>query len=245
LSVDGAILSTPAGREPEMVDVPAGKVKVCDLNDQTRCERRRVKGFRMDSTEVTTGRFARFANSGGCERKLYNTYGHSTFCNLGAPGRENHPMNCVTFMAARDYCKSLGKRLPTLEEWLLAARGADDRKFPWGDEAPDCTKATYHGKEGRGCGNDFTVPVGSFPSAASPFGILDMAGNVMEWTVTIAVPPAEDPEGKEIPIEENPRTKRFHLGGSFADGPQTMELDFLCFDSAKQKNISLGIRCVE
>lgn len=243
MSVEAEILTMPVEPAGEMLPVKGGKVNICEMHDADKCKVHQVDDLSLDRTEVTAAQFAAFVQSGKSDRKWYTSYAHSEFCNLGAPGRQKHPLNCVSYFAAKDYCEFVGKRLPTLAEWLRAARGDDDRKYPWGDKQPDCSFSNYHGKEGRGCGKNVTVPVGTFPDNVSPFGIMDMGGNVMEWTTTIAQLPSEDPEGKEIPVEENPRTKRFHMGGSFADTAQTMELDFLCMDSAKGKNISLGFRC--
>ena len=84
-------------------------------------------------------------------------------------------MVSVTWGNANDYCTCAGKRLPSEAEWEYAARGTDFRAFPWGDERPGSTQANFNNNV-----RDITR-VGSFPAGASPYGVLDMSGNVWEW----------------------------------------------------------------
>ncbi len=101
-------------------------------------------------------------------------------------GRADHPVVLVSFDDAQAYAAWLTQRtgwrwrLPSEEEWEKAARGADGRRFPWGD-AFDAKRLNSHDR-----GPFDTVPVGRFPEGASPFGVLDAAGQVFEWTATAA-----------------------------------------------------------
>jgi formylglycine-generating enzyme required for sulfatase activity len=104
------------------------------------------------------------------------------------PGREAHPVVLVSHADAEAYTRWLSAktgqrwRLPSEEEWEKAARGTDGRRFPWGDEF-DPSRLNSHDQ-----GPFDTVPVGRFPLGASPFGVLDGAGQVFEWTATAAGP---------------------------------------------------------
>lgn len=122
------------------------------------------------------------------------------FCNWDRPKRDNHPINCVDWYRADAYCQALEQRLPTEAEWELAARGTDGRKFPWGDDSGDQTYMNAAGTEWRAWladkgfpapaslmyeaddGFTGTAPVGTFPRAMTQQKLVDMVGNVWEWT---------------------------------------------------------------
>ncbi|MFQ5455999.1 MAG: formylglycine-generating enzyme family protein [Nitrospirota bacterium] len=128
-----------------------------------------LKRFYIDKHEVSNKEYKEFIDVTGWRLPSYwkdNRY---------PEGKDNHPVVYVNFFDASEYCKWEKKRLPSEAEWEKAARGIDNRRFPWGDEF-DINKVNVGGLKGG------TMPVDSYESGKSPFGIYNMIGNVWEWT---------------------------------------------------------------
>jgi formylglycine-generating enzyme required for sulfatase activity len=123
----------------------------------------------MDRTEVSVAAYTACVDAGKCSAPDTDES-----CNRGVAGQENYPINCVDWTQAKTYCEAQGGRLPTEAEWEFAARGTDGRKYPWGNSEPDRSKALFYSTAG-------TAPVESYGTGASPYGLLNMAGNVWEW----------------------------------------------------------------
>jgi formylglycine-generating enzyme required for sulfatase activity len=133
--------------------------------------------FSITATEVTVAQFRTCVEAGVCD-----TATADPACNIGAPERGDHPLNCVTFHGAEQYCAFAGGRICTEEEWLAACRGGEGRAFPYGDTFdPDACNARSSNpavKDRVGS----TAPVGSFSACEGGLdGLHDMAGNVAEW----------------------------------------------------------------
>jgi formylglycine-generating enzyme required for sulfatase activity len=149
-----------------------------------------LDAYTIDKYEVTNDQYAAFLNGragndcGGYECvDLDSPYAHITYQGgqyVVESGYGDHPVIEVSWYGADSYCTENGGRLPTEAEWEKAARETTVRAYPWGDQYPDCTLANYYLGSGNYCVGD-TTPVGSYPVGASPYGAMDMAGNVYEW----------------------------------------------------------------
>lgn len=130
-----------------------------------------TKSFWMDKNEVTVEDYAVCWALKVCELPVQGQ-GY----NWGVAGKEKFPINGVNWYQAKKYCEWKGKRLATEAEWELAARGTDGRMYPWGNAKPTCQHVVSDS-----CGTKGTQAVGSKPLGASPYGLFDMTGNVVEW----------------------------------------------------------------
>ncbi len=184
----GVVLALSAGRlaaqrqtaaRADRVLVPAGPSKQGSTKgeEDERPERTVVvKAFAIDRTEVTRARYAACVAAHRCKGLTAPT--------ADADADPALPVTGVSWADAQAYCKFAGGRLPTEIEWEKAARGADGREYPWGDDL-DCARANWGNFDGEGpCAGKNPgrpVRVGSYPTGASVYGVLDLGGNVWEW----------------------------------------------------------------
>ncbi len=240
--------------DDHMVKVPAGPFFMgCAAGDDACKEDERprhrvvLSAYWIDIYEVTVKDYRACVERRECAEPALSLYprrrNFEPKCNWYFPERANHPVNCVDERNAADFCHWRGKRLPTEAEWERAARGTDERVYPWGnDELPDAA-CMYLG---------ITCEVGAHPKGISPVGAQDMAGNVAEWVSDAysrryyVHSPAKDPKGHQGPLplreactEDWPCSIR--RGGSFWDGLGAMRT------SARKPDMgpddTAGIRC--
>ena len=205
------VIEPAQGSCPEgMMHVPSvtfQKGELAGAGDERRGETVTLSGYCIDTTEVTVKSYAACVAAKGCPATprvvtsggLEESKRQSWFCNQ--EDRPGHPVNCVKWEEAAAYCKWAGKRLPTKAEWVYAAQGQDGRTYPWGNDPPSARRLNACGAEcvamakrvlqesysplyKASDGWETTAPAGSFSGDTSPFGVLDMAGNVREWTDT-------------------------------------------------------------
>jgi formylglycine-generating enzyme required for sulfatase activity len=226
-----------------------------------------LDAFWVDRTEVTNQQFASFVGATGYRTEAEREGAASVYINrhwvdvAGAdwqhPGGPDttivdtpqNPVVQVSLADARAYCAWVGARLPSEAEWEKAARGTDGRYFPWGND--------FYGSQAnfcdRSCSADWRdtaaddgypemAPVASYPAGGSPYGALDMAGNVMEWTTSRYQPyPYRLTDGRENPDASGLRILR---GGSWSNRARRMRTTARDENSPGDATTNIGFRCV-
>ena len=249
---DAAVCEAGGGKDDvEMVFVPGGEFTMgrtfprgdeaypgmYKISTELPSHTVNVAPFYIDKYEVTNARYGTFVEATG--RKPPETFAKPLF---------NHPdqsVVAVTWVDAFEYCKWVGKRLPTEAEWEKAARGTDKRRFAWGNEW-DPSKA-HHGADMGGVmflSQDEQVPKppGIFPDNVSPYGAMDMTGNVWEYTSSLYKPyPYDKDDGRE---DLTIKGHRVYRGAGHNSGGGQLFLTYREF-MFQERGIGheLGIRC--
>ncbi len=192
---------------------------------------RTLRGFAIDVLPVTERDYREFLKATFREPQP------------GGPGSrpqkfDLHPVVNITWREAEEFATHYGKRLPTIYEWEKAARGKDGRKFPYGNEYAAGTgklrASTLNAPGGKDAAKETakeTAPAGSFPKGASPFGALDMAGNVLEWTSTAR--------------RQGERIFRALKGACFLDGSvELSRCTAVQYKKPETRENCVGFRCV-
>lgn len=208
-----------------------------------------LPSFWLDRTEVTNDQFRQCVAGGDCEPPTECDWGEPTY---NKAGLGDHPVVCVDWPSAQAYCAWAGGRLPTEAEWEYAARGPQNRLYPWGDLFDSgrlnyCDKscALDHHDPGYYDGYARTAPVGHYPAGAGFWAGWDMAGNVWEWTQDwydldyYLNSPIDDPPG---PAEGVARSMR---GGSWMEGEADLRAAIRLGRKPEFRMANVGFRCVD
>lgn len=242
------LLSAPVAAEE--VFVPAGPFTMGIDHPRATDEKPSrpvyLSAFAIDRYEVTNARFAIFVAATGYQTDA-EKHGAERADGIswrqphgpGSTAAPSHPVVYVSWRDAEAYCAWRGGRLPTEAEWEKSARGPDGRLWPWG-AAFAAGRANVWGVED---GYAELAPVGSFPAGASPYGALDLAGNVWEWCADwydadyYATAPTQDPQG--------PATGRFKVlrGGSWINHGPTLRSINRVEVLPVERSPYIGFRC--
>ena len=216
--------------------VPAGEflMGTDEKNAQKNRPAHRVTlpAFWVDQTEVPNEAYALCVKAGACPPP-----GGAVNPFFGQSKYDRYPVVYVSWDDAAAYCQWAGRRLPTEAEWEKAARGADGRVYPWGNELPDERLANFNLNIGM------PLPVDRYPLGASPYGALNMAGNVREWVADwfhefyYIVSPADNPLG---PSGGEFKSLR---GGSYLDGESEIRTFSRFSHQPFSPGINRGFRC--
>jgi formylglycine-generating enzyme required for sulfatase activity len=217
---------------PLLVFIPAGSTEIGSesITEAQPVHTSNFDSFCIDQTEVTVDQYGECMNDpGNCTAPgLVDTTDYPG-CNFGQPGTGPKAVNCVSYEQAATYCTWAGKRLLTEEEWEYAARGSSGRTFPWGEASPSTPElANWNGSA--------VGDAGFYPLGATPEGVLDMAGNVWEYTSSFICP------RYDAPLADCSTTIHVTRGGSWASGDPTFLMSaFRNYESVVDARF--GIRC--
>ena len=194
-----------------------------------------LSAYEIDRFETTVQQFRDFVKT-----TLYQTGAEKagnpitrTWQVDNTPERWDHPVRLVSWWDADAYCRWRGKRLPTEAEWEYAARGGDQRKFPWGNEY-DLTRLP----------SGDTAPVGFFSGGVSPFGVYDMAGNVWEWTEDWYDAAAYATSGVRDPRASKATDQKTIRGGGFNSTADDVRVTRRIRNFPTTFHPDVGFRCV-
>jgi len=225
-----------------MVKVAAGEFTMGKTEagkDHTPEHKVTLKEFLIDKTEVTVAQYRACVDCGACVKPLRDGSHTGREPYFGSDKFKDYPVVYVSHKDAKAYCEGIGKRLPTEAEWEKAARGTKANTYPWGSDSPTQKHANFGALV-----NDTTL-VTDFGDKGSPFGALNMAGNVWEWVADAydagyyAKSPASDPKG---PTSGEIRVAR---GGSFISQHEQI-MSYARGHYAETAALStLGFRCAK
>lgn len=189
-----------------------------------------LPAFRIARFPVTNTQYKLFIDATGHRVPTHWTNGAIPLA------KEKHPVVNVSWRDANAFCDWAGVRLPTEAEWEKAARGHDGRLYPWGDSPPNNERCNFDMQNGS------TSAVGAFPAGAGPYGVMDMAGNVWEWTASIWLDSYENYLAQMETSGEN-NLRRVLRGGGFRD-VEFVRCAARSWDLPTQRYRDLGFRVI-
>ncbi len=220
----------------------------------------RLDGFWIDLTEVSNAQYRQCVEAGDCQIPNDCDPGEGKPI-FGDRSKANHPVVCVDWYGAQDYCAWVGGRLPTEAEWEYGARGRQDQFFPWGNawgaalEVPltnlcDVRCPSQQRDAGYDDGYARTAPVGSYPDGASWCGAQDMAGNVAEWVQDwyqwdyYRLSSSQNPTGPDPSVEPHGLAAKVRRGGGWDYPWYMIRVTDRSLDAPDARESELGFRCV-
>ena len=227
--VDSPMAVVPAGEFWMGVDGTIG------LEDERPRHQIWLDAFEIDLYEVTVGRYARFLSE-------TNRSAPWMWETVNLEGHSDRPVIGVDWFDADAYCRWAGKRLPTEAEWEKAARGTDERLYPWGNNPPTARLANF-ALGARFSYSQVLMPVGHYEKAKSPYGIYDLAGNVWEWVHDWYGGSYYEQSPERNPIGPEHGEFKVLRGGSWSELPKYL-LSYGRFKlSPHTRNSYIGFRC--
>ena len=202
----------------------------------------RLDAYWIDQANVTNAMYEQCVDDGGCKSAPAFISSKTRDSYYDDPKYDDYPVINVTWDQALAYCTWAGRRLPTEAEWEKAARGdKDTRLFPWGNELPTCDVANF--RYGSDCVGDTTLG-GIYSSGASPYGVLDMAGNVWDWVNDFYdekyYRTSLDKVNPPGPEAGNYKVMR---GGCFVNHPYSLRVAYRGYREPYRPAWDVGIRC--
>ncbi len=230
---------TGASNDASMVLIPAGEFAMGSDRgqaDEQPVHRVSLDAFHLDVYEVTVSRYAEFLASQRADPPF--KWNEAT---TGSQG--NKPVTGVDWYDARDYCRWMGKRLPTEAEWEMAARGTEGRLYPWGNEHP--TKAHANAGQTKWRGYDTLTNVGRYGPGKSPNGLYDLAGNLWEWVADWYDPTYYQYSPRENPTGPSAGPLRVLRGGAWNNDSQSIRSANRAGYAPKARRNDVGFRCAK
>jgi serine/threonine-protein kinase len=253
---------TPVSKLPDILETPAGVMRLIPAGEflfgadnDVALPIERPEGFEspnprqaltlgdyyMDVTEVPNSVYKQFCDATGRPYPQPSYFDPTYF-----DTKPDHPVVGIAFTDAEAFAEWAGKRLPTEQEWEKAARGADARIYPWGNSLPTRNANT----DGAHDGSEHPAAVTSHPEGASPYGLLNMTGNVWEWTASLYQPSSREVQQrveawKQVGVTWKSGAPWFVIKGGDFDTPTDDLYLMLFFRAANPSDVQMpyGFRC--